>query len=215
MRLLALTVVLSVGEAHAESEHYEQIRVDAGFTVSRVAIEGRSGGGLLAEVKAMVHDNIAVGGRVDLTLLFGGVLGQDELELGFTMAGAALVKGEYLVGTAWARPFVGLGVGGYSIGSQSIEDGPNTRVNTTVGRYFGFAPQIGVDLGPVRFAVSYNVIVGADIEYTNGMDTTARTERASQNYWALEGTYRFGGGPKPVARPLPAGPASRAPATTR
>ena len=204
MRAIAIIVLLSSGEALAESEHYEQIRVDCGFSASRVAIEGRSGGGVLAEIKAMLHDNIAVGGRVDIALLFGGVIGQDDLELGFTMAGAALVKGEYLVGTAWVRPFVGLGIGGYSIGSQSIDDGPNTRgIHTTVGRYFGFAPQLGVDLGPVRFAVSYNVIVGADLEYTDGVNTTARTERVSQNYWTLEGTYRFGGGPKPVARPTP------------
>jgi hypothetical protein len=199
MRSIAFIVLLASGDAIAESEHYEQVRVDCGITASRVAIEGRSGGGLLAEIKAMLHDNVAVGGRVDISMLFGGVYGQDELDLGFTMAGAALLKGEYLVGHASVRPFIGFGVGGYSIGSQSVADGPNTTgIHTTVGRYFGFAPQLGIDLGPLRLAVTYNAILGADLEYTDGVNTTARTERVSQDYWTLEAAYRFGGGPKPL-----------------
>jgi hypothetical protein len=36
-------------------------------------------------------------------------------------------------------------------------------IDQKAGRYFGIAPQIGVDLGRLRLAATYNMILGADI----------------------------------------------------
>ena len=108
--------------------------------------------------------------------------------------GCGLVKGEYLFGTGTVRPFVGLGAGLYTIGSHSIAAGPNTQgIQTKVGDYLGFAPQLGVDLGRVRLAATYNAIVGAGIDVH---ETAGATTSVSQNYLSIELSFRFGGGPK-------------------
>jgi hypothetical protein len=195
--------IVGAAPAFAEAEHYEQIRVDGGMTGSTVAVSERNGVGGMAEVKAMVNDNLAIGGRVEIAVMFGGHLGQDNLPIDVAMAACALLKGEVLLGTGPVRPFVGFGAGLYTIGSHSIDAGPTTHgIYTKVGDYFGVAPQVGVDLGRMRLAVTYNAIVGAGIDVHQRMGTADQTTTVSQNYLSLELSFRFGGGPKPyVGRP--------------
>lgn len=190
-------LVASTADAHADAEHYENIRFDAGITGSTVRIDNRNGSGVAVEIKGMAHDNIAIGGRVEVAVMFGGVVGDDEAPLDIAMAASGLVKTEYLLGDAFVRPFVGFGVGGYTIGSQTIDAGPNRDgIDVRTGRYFGVAPQIGVDIGRVRVAATYNAILGAYLELHHTIGTVERTERLSQNYLSLELSFQFAGGRK-------------------
>ena len=150
----------------------------------------------------MATDNIAIGGRVEILVMFGGHVGQDDLPLDVGLAGCGLLKGEYLLGLGVVRPFVGLGAGVYTIGSHSIQDGPNTQgIHTEIGNYFGVAPQAGVDLGRMRLAVTYNAIVGAGLDVREMIDGVEQTRTFSQNYLSLELSFRFGGGSKPPTNP--------------
>ena len=213
--LAALVTLAGARAAHAESEHFEQIRADGGLGVSKAHLEDRGGISLVAEVKAMVHDDLAIGGRVEIAMIYGGVIGMDELPLDFTLAGSGLVKAElFLPGTAHSvvRPFVSLGVGAYTIGSHQVQDGPNTSgIATAIGRYVGAAPQIGVDVGRMRLAATYNAILGATLEVHDRVGTADQITRVSQNYLTLELSFRFAGGRK--KQPLPEFPAQPAPVT--
>jgi outer membrane protein X len=194
----SVALVLGVGgTAFADAEHYEQVRVDAGITGSSVAVADRNGTGLVVEIKEMVHDHLAIGGRVEVGVMYGGHVGDDNAAVSIAMAACALAKAEYYVGDGPIRPFAGLGLGAYSIGSETVDSGPMTAgVSTTTGRYFGVAPEVGVDLGRVRLAVTYNAIVGASIEVTQTVGTVQETTRVSQNYLSLELSFQFAGGRK-------------------
>jgi hypothetical protein len=169
-----------------------EIRVDAGMTGSVVGASGRNGGGLVGEIKAYANDSLAIGGRLEVAMMFGGVFGEDELPLDVGLAACGLVKAEYYVLPGQVRPFVGFGAGAYTLGSQRIESGPNTSgINTQTGNYFGVAPQLGVDLWRFRLAATYNMIVGASIEYTE-TGPTREMNRLSRNYFSLEASFRFG-----------------------
>jgi hypothetical protein len=209
-RWLSVAATLSIAgsqAASAESEHYEQIRFDAGITGSTVAVSDRSGTGMVTEIKAMVTDHLAVGGRVEVAVMFGGVVGRDELPLDIAMAACGLVKTELYLGDGPIRPFVGFGAGGYTIGSQTIAAGPNTAgISQQTGRYLGVAPQLGIDLGRVRLAATYNAILGASLELHQTIGTVEQTSRVSQNYLSLELSFQFAGGRKtspPAMRPPP------------
>ena len=189
----------------ADAQHYEQIRVDVGMTGSSVSISDRNGVGFVTEIKVNVHDNVAIGGRVEFAVMFGGLV--DDEELPFGMAACGLVKGEYLLGTGPVRPFVGIGLGVYSIGSHTIiDDAGDSRIDTTVGRYVGVAPAVGVDLGRLRLAATYNAILGTSVEYRTMSGGLEQRETLSQNYLSLEASLRFGGGrkPPPPLNPTPA-----------
>jgi hypothetical protein len=107
------------------------------------------------------------------------------------------------------RPFVSLGVGAYTIGSHQVQDGPNTSgIATAIGRYVGAAPQVGIDIGRVRIAATYNAILGATLEVHDRAGTAEEITRVSQNYLTLELSFRFAGGRKqspPAEWPPPPG----------
>jgi len=199
--LIGMITVGHLRSAGAESELYEPIRFDGGLTASSVGVADRGGVGVVAEIKAVVHDNVAVGGRVEIAVMFGGVVGQDELPLDVSLAGSGLIKAELHGGTGTIRPFVAVGAGGYTIGSHTIQGGPNTSgISTSIGRYFGVAPEVGVDLGPVRIAATYNAILGASLEVRDMVGNAPQTTHVSQNYLSLELSFRFAGGRKAPAR---------------
>jgi outer membrane protein X len=180
MRVLVALALLG-GAASADN-----IRVDVGMTGSSVSVADRNAVGVVTEIKVNAHDNVAIGGRVEVAAMFGGLVNQEELPFG--IAAAALLKGEYLLGAGHVRPFAGLGAGLYSIGSHTIADG---GISTTAGRYFGLAPEVGVDAGRVRLAATYNAVLGTSVEYrqtTGGM----HRESFSQSYLSLELSFRFG-----------------------
>ena len=209
--IIMLVVVAGSTDALAQSEHYEDIRVDGGVIGSSVSVSDRSGAGMAVEIKGMAHDNIAIGGRVEVSMMFGGVVGTDEAPLDFAMAASGVLKAEYLLGTAMIRPFVGFGVGGYTIGSQTIEAGPDrSGISSRTGRYFGVAPQAGIDIGRVRVAATYNAILGAYLELEQSIGGVQQTTKLSQNYLSLEVSFRFAGGRKQEipAASSPAAPAS-------
>lgn len=189
--------------AHADSSKYEQIRVDGGLTGSWVGVHGRNGSGMVVEIKAMVTDLLAIGGRVEVAVQYGGDVGPDGDRTGLdvSMAACGLAKVEYFLVDGPVRPFVAFGAGGYTIGSQSIMDSQSgTSIHQQTGRYFGVAPQVGVDLGPVRVAATYNAILGASLEVHHMVGTgTEHVEHVSQNYLSLELSFRFAGGRKPAA----------------
>ena len=194
-RSFVLFMIALGNPAFAESEHYEQIRVDAGMTGSSVGVSDRNAVGFVAEIKVNVHDTVAVGGRVEIATMFGGDLGGEELPFG--IAAAALVKAEYLLGTGPVRPFAGLGAGLYSMGSHTIvSDDSGGGISTTSGRYFGVAPEAGIDFGRLRLAATYNAILGTSVEYRMTTGGIEHRESLSQSYLSLELSIRFGGGRK-------------------
>jgi len=207
-RLIASVIALGASmvgarAAWAQAENYNPVRVDSGLSGTYVSASGRGGFGAVVEPKFMIHDNIAVGGRLEAAVMFGGNIGSDgSTKMDMGAAAAVLAKGEYLLGTSAVRPFVGLGIGVIDIASQSVSAGPMTAgVDQKAGRYFAVAPQIGVDLGRLRLAATYNMILGADIEVHQMVGGVDQTASFSQNYLTFEMSFRFGGGRK--AKPLP------------
>lgn len=204
MKRLMFMTVLGVGHvttAAAEVESYEELRVDSGLTGTYVSASGRGGFGAMVEPKLYVHDNIAVGVRFEGAVMFGGEIGNDSTSIDLGAVGAFLAKGEYLLGTASVRPFVGLGLGIYDIASQSVTAGDMTAgVDQKAGRYFGIAPQLGIDLGRLRLAATYHTMIGADIVVHQRVGDVEETAEYSQNFLSFEMTIRFGGKRK---RPAP------------
>jgi outer membrane protein W len=204
-------LVAGAHAAHAQAANYQPIRVDSGLVGTYASASGRGGFGAIVEPKFAIHDQVSVGLRFEGAVMFGGSFGNDSTKVSLGAVASALAKGEYLLTTGTVRPFVGLGLGVFDIVSQSVEAGPMTSsVDQRAGRYFGVAPQIGIDLGRLRLAATYNAILGADVEVHQTVGNIDQTASYSQNYLTFEMSFRFGGGrivrPAPifVAPPMPA-----------
>lgn len=190
-------VALAPASADAEAEHYENVRLDLGLLGAAARISERMGSGISVEIKGLVNDHIAIGGRVEIAVMYGGVVGTDRARLNVAMVADGLLKAEYLFGNAFARPFIGFGVGGYTIGSQTIDAGPNRdAISATTGRYFGVAPQVGVDIGRIRLAATYNAILGAYLEVRETIGNAPQMTQLNQSYLSLEISFQLAGGRK-------------------
>lgn len=213
---LALTGALAIAcitvtshEAAAQSEHYQLLRVDSGISGTYASSFGRGGFGAVVEPKIMVHDRIAAGLRLEGAVMFGGNIdaGGDQVSMDMAAVASMMAKGEYFFTDGTVRPFVSLGVGVFDIGSQSVgAGGGNANVNQKAGRYFGAAPELGVDLGRVRLAATYNMILGADVEVTQTVGNVEQTASFSQSYLTFELSFRWGGNRKPLPPPSTAAP---------
>jgi hypothetical protein len=206
--LAGLAVAMTASTAFAQAEHYQPIEVDSGLTGTYTAAAGRGGFGAVVEPKYLIHDNIAVGLHLEGAVQFGGSIGDNgATSMSVGAVAATLAKGEYLLGTGSVRPFFGIGIGMFDIASQSVSTtSMNASVDQKVGRFFGIAPQLGVDLGHVRLAVTYNYMLGADIIVEQSVNGTMQTSSYSQNYLTFELGFRFGGGKRAPRAPMVAPP---------
>jgi hypothetical protein len=194
---VALLILLAAAPAYAED--VDPIHIDTGVLGTYTRSNGRGGAGAVFETKYMLDDDFAIGGRLEAAVMFGGSFGSTgdtQMEVG--AVGALMAKGEWYFGEGVFRPFVGLGAGVFDIASQSIATTSMTAsVDQKAGRYFGIAPQLGLNLSRVRLAVTYDMILGADIEVHQTIGNAMQTTSYSQSYFGAELSFRFGGEPRP------------------
>ncbi len=157
--------------------------------------------GAVVEPKWNVTDWFAVGFRIDGGVVFGGRIvpaGNTTVALG--ASSASLVKAELLLGSSGVRPFAGFGGGMYVLAGQSVSAGSGgAGVSQSGGRFYGIAPQLGIDFGGLRLGVTYNHILGADIVVEQNVSLGLEAERLPRNYVQLELSgpiFKFGGSQK-------------------
>jgi hypothetical protein len=198
------------GVAHAQAKHYQPVRVDTGVAGTYTNASGRGGFGAVVEPKFLIHDHVGVGARIEGAVQFGGSFGNDDISMSVAALASTLAKGEFYPTLGIARPWIGLGFGMYTIVSQDVSTGMSmAMVDQKAGRYFGIAPQVGFDLGRLRLAATYNMILGADIEIRQTVGGAPQTSSYSQSYFTFEMTFRIGGrrkSPPPRVEAPPAPP---------
>lgn len=193
----SLLVIASTAIASRDAVAEPEIRVDAGMAAQRVPTTDRSGTGFVVEIKGLANEQLSFGGRIEFGMMFGGHVGNDAQPLDFAMAASALAKAEYHLLPGVVRPFVAAGAGVYSVGSTQIDGSAETApIHSDAGRFFGIAPQLGVDVGRLRLAATYNIIVGGDLEVVT-LQPMAMSEDVSQNYFSFELSFAFATPRKP------------------
>ncbi len=180
-KLILTILMLCVFSVKTQAQNmYKPFKVDLGFLVGFPADElFNYGGGIYIEPKYNVHDNIAVGLRLEAAALATVDLENAEGEV--AAVSSYLLTGDYYLGTNTLRPFVGVGGGMYSIRNASA-DANTTDFDLSAKNNFGFAPRLGLLLGHFRMALAYNVIMDAE------------ENMPSFNYMSIKVGFEIGGG---------------------
>jgi outer membrane protein W len=205
--IAALALLGAAPTALAQASSYQPIRVDVTFYAAYAAADATSwGGGVAVEPKFNVTDHFSAGLRLegagfvtqDVEVSSGGT--SSNVSQGARAVAAFLAKADYYLTDSTVRPFLGVGLGLYRIGagSQSVSSGTTgaTVVQTASSfRGFGFAPQVGLNLGGFRLAATYHVITGGDmVVATQAVGTGVPTEvKLPKNFFAFEIGGTFGG----------------------
>lgn len=206
--LIVCSIVANLGiwpaVASADYETELPFRVDSG--VSGAYAPGISGYGFsgLAEPKLNITNRLSAGLRAEGAIMLGGNIdGSDEVSVSTNVAVATLLKGEYFITGGNVRPFVGLGAGMYTFVGQGVSVSGGASVSQQAGRYFGVAPQLGVNFGGFRLAATYNIPLNADIIVTQSVSAGGGEVKLSRDYATLEFSFRWGGR-RGILQPAPA-----------
>ncbi len=175
---------------------------DVALTYGRNFAQGLNVAGFVGELKANVDPQIALGVRAGGGL--GAGFGASSVQ-GY-LGAPLLLKGEGFLGRQRQRPFVGLGAGVTWVAAVGAYASPSTAtaVGYTVSGFMPtIMPELGVDLGNVRLAVSHSVLIGSDrgIAAQLGLEGV---EVGSEAVPGLSGTVlqvggHFGGARAPAA----------------
>ncbi|WP_338870869.1 hypothetical protein WBJ53_23895 [Spirosoma sp. SC4-14] len=191
--LLALFVLAGFS---ASAQEYKPFKVNVSVGFAKPLNAGVSGGVLFAvEPKYGLSDNFDLGLRLEVASVARGIKYNGNTTTGDVGAFASyLLTGNYLFGKGSVRPFLGLGVGFYSVasgGTVTVVDGQTPQnVNLVSDTKFGGMIRGGIKAGHFVAAVEYNAAPTTD-------NTLANTTITSENaYLGIKVGVDIGGGRK-------------------
>jgi outer membrane protein X len=186
-RLLIVFLALAPFVMNAQNIGF---RLDAGlggaFTFGSLKSYGIAA---FTEPKVLIGSNITAGIRLEGDVLIGGTIADvaEELEIGMSTRAAILLKGEYYITDSKVRPYVGLGLGQYTVANTSATG--TGAASITAGNHFGFAPEVGIALGNFRISGVYHILTGEDLLTLS----TGATEPISMNYFVVQIAFKVFG----------------------
>lgn len=179
----------------AAAQEYKPFKVNLSVGYAKPINGGVSGGFLFAvEPKYGISDHVDIGLRLESALVARGIqINGNTTTSDLGAYSSALITGNYLFGTSNVRPFLGVGVGVYSIaaaGTVIIDNsGQNPQtVNFVSDTKFGGMVRAGIKAGHFVAAVEYNAAPTTD-------NTIGTARVSSENsYLGIKVGFDIGGG---------------------
>lgn len=199
--LVFSAAVLSMSMAHAQHSggEFNPFKVDIAFGYAIPQGTGAKGGVLFAlEPKYAVMDQLSVGLRLEAALTERGFQASDGGSASAKVAASSsyLVTGEYYFTQNKFRPFVGAGVGIFSLASASFDDNSNDgAVGTGSATKFGGMVRAGFEAGHFRLGLEYNLVGNSSETATDDFGNTA-TVTSKNSYMGIKLGFFIGGGRK-------------------
>jgi hypothetical protein len=188
-KILVVLSLVIVAVSASYAQEYKKFRVGLGLGYALAGGNGSSGGVLIAlEPSYRIQDNLSLGLRLETALLTRGFSQAVPSTVSIDVAaiGSYTVNGQYYFGEGAFRPFLGAGLGLYSLAAiKATQDGINSDVAVSESK-FGFYPRAGFDYGHFNVSIDYNLVPATTItggEFTN-------------NYFGIRIGAYFGGGKK-------------------
>ena len=197
MKKISTVLVLVLFTAVAvHAQEFKKFRVGTGLGYAMPGGSGAGGGILWAlEPGYRVNDQILAQLRIEGALIVRGTV--DETSASFDIAGISsyTVNGQYYLMDGNFRPYVGLGIGMFSIAAASVSGSSSGGgVSETAGTKFGFYPRLGFDAGHFTLNLDYNFVPNTEAVITSG--TTSTTTEFKNSYIGIRVGGYFGGGRK-------------------
>jgi hypothetical protein len=178
----------------ASAQVYKPFKVNVSVGYAKPLNAGVSGGFLVAvEPKYGISDHFDLGLRLESAFVARGIERNGNTTKSDVGAfGSYLITGNYLFGTEGIRPFLGAGVGLYSVasgGSVTVVDGQTPQeVNFVSDTKFGGMIRAGIKTGHFVAAVEYNAAPTTE-------NTFGTTKISSENaYLGVKVGFDIGGG---------------------
>lgn len=191
MKLVCLPLlVLLTGSACAQV--FKPFKVNTSIGYARPLETGARGGILLSlEPKYGLNDRIDLGLRYELGLMrhattFDNGLGITEVK----GASSFVLTGNYLLSESNFRPFIGAGVGVFTVAGVNFSEGDG---GASGGTKLGAMVRTGFKAGHFVFGAEYNLVPGSTGLRTSS-STVVQRYRSPNSYLGLKVGVDIGGG---------------------
>lgn len=157
----------------ANAQEFKKFRVGVGAGYAIPGGNGAKGGVLFTiEPSYRISDQILLGLRWESAALIRGYSESvpDGIDLNIAAIGSFAASGQYYFSNEGFRPFVGAGLGLFTLAAIKYDDGSGSGT-TTIGTSeskFGFFPRVGFDAGHFTLAIDYNIIPATKIDGDDG-----------------------------------------------
>jgi hypothetical protein len=165
---ISLVLMLLLSAVVLKAQDFKKFRLATGLGYAMPGGEG-AGGGILYDIEPgyRVNDALCVSLRYEGAVV---VRGLSESVSSYDASAAAIgsytVNGIYYLSANKFRPYVGAGLGLYSLSAVSVgTSGSGAAAESKIGFY----PRIGFDLGHFNVNIDYNIV--GPTEFSDGTNT--------------------------------------------
>lgn len=158
--LLAITATLTYGQDFKPFK----VGIGVGYAVPASTGSGAGGGALFfIEPAYRAADNISIGLRLESAIIARGIsgVGNDDISGDASSNLSYTLNGQYYFNDNYVRPFVGAGLGLFSLAALKFNTASGNTVEAdeaAAATRFGFYPRVGIDAGHFNFTIDYNII---------------------------------------------------------
>jgi hypothetical protein len=190
MKKFLCIVGLLIVSKFSLAQNYKSFRVIVGGGYA--ARSGYAAGGLLGTIEPgyRLSDKIALGLRGEIAGIARGGYEGFAVDVDISSVRSTTVNSIYYFDGDIVRPFVGVGLGRYSMSAFGYHvgaSGPEEKQGRE--SKFGFYPRAGIELGHLGFTIDYNII--SKTQLPNGA-------AFKNSYLSFRLSVFFGGGVKTV-----------------
>lgn len=185
MKKIFLLCLFAACAYSTSAQEFKKFSVGLGLGYAKPGGEGAGGGILVAlEPAYRVNDALQVGLRLETAIVARG-LSESTADFDASAAGinSYTINGKYYFSNNSFRPFVGAGVGLYSLAAISF----GTAEAKSESK-IGFYPRLGFDLGHFNITLDYNIVSPSKFEGSN--------VETKNSYFGIRLGGFFGGGKK-------------------
>jgi outer membrane protein X len=185
--LFLAPLLLCALSTYAQTFKPFKVNVSVGYAVPGGS--GSKSGFLFAvEPKYALDDNLTLGLRIEEAALLRAA--NDGTNADAKLNGSYVATGDYYFNTNPFRPFVGAGLGLYSVtGAAALNDGTTADFS---GTKFGGFPRVGFEYGHLRFALEYNLVAKTSV--TDQLAGGSSTGSINNSYLGIKLGVCIGGG---------------------
>ncbi|MGC1242724.1 MAG: OmpW family outer membrane protein [Chryseosolibacter sp.] len=196
--VMAFLISFAAYETYAQydqdyAREFKPFKVGIGIGYAQPGSGKGAGGGFLGYLEPAYRatDQVLVGLRLEGAFVVRGIKGVNNRDISGDASSVAsyTLNSQYYFNNNHVRPFVGAGVGLFSLAAAKF----NTATNNNPGvddigaeTRFGFYPRVGIDVGHFNLTLDYNVVPPTDVP--DGGEV-------KNNYLGIRAGVSIGGGP--------------------
>lgn len=165
-RILTVLMLIACTGAAAVAQEYKAFRVGVGLGYANASGKGAKGGVLWTlEPGYRVNDQILANLRIEGAVIARGSATETSASLDVAALGSYTLNGQYYFNNNNFRPYVGVGLGMYSLAAASMDVNVNGTTQQQVvasANKIGFYPRVGFDAGHFTLNIDYNIVPETD-----------------------------------------------------